>query len=231
MLFVWLVRPICLRHLTRFYITSFGFLFDTNLRLKTFLTISLRYLAPALYTYVIFAAFALPSTSKLPPLLPLLWFTHFFLFNSTTESVTHYTSVSQIVKYSVSNALRILLLVLLSPLLNSLTAVLYLTLSSLLRSLHWLKIREQIHYTVTALTLKPFQTSQPSYLRSLLTIQPHRSTRCSSCLTFLRPPPLPCTFIYLFIYKIVHKGHKKTIQDVLKNNKSTTRSFRVSATQ
>jgi hypothetical protein len=76
----------------------------------------------------------------------------------------------------------------------------------ILRSLHWLKIPERIHYKVISLTLKTLQTSQPSYLRSLLTIQPHRSTRSSSCLTLLRPPSIS-------------------------NLKSTNQSFRVSAPQ
>ena len=78
--------------------------------------------------------------------------------------------------------------------------------SPILRSLHWLKIRERIHYKVISLTLKTLLTSQPSYLRSLLTIQPHRSTRSSSCLTLLRPSSVSSL-------------------------KSTSRSFRVSAPQ
>jgi hypothetical protein len=73
----------------------------------------------------------------------------------------------------------------------------------ILRSLHWLKIPERIHYKVISLTLKTLQTSQPSYLRSLLTIQPRRS---SSCLTLRRPPSIS-------------------------NLKSTNQSFSVSAPQ
>jgi len=56
-----------------------------------------------------------------------------------------------------------------------------------LNSLHWLKIPERIQYKVISLTYNTLQTSQPSYLRQLFTIQPPRSTRSSSALTLLRP--------------------------------------------
>src|SRR6218665_4093631 len=57
-----------------------------------------------------------------------------------------------------------------------------------LKSLHWLKIPERIHFKVLSLTNKPPQSSQPTYLRELFTIQPTHSTRSSSCLTLSRPP-------------------------------------------
>src|SRR6218665_3831592 len=55
-----------------------------------------------------------------------------------------------------------------------------------LKTLHWLKIPERIHveYKVISLTYNTLQSSQPSYLRQLFTIQPPRS---SSTLTLLRP--------------------------------------------
>src|SRR6218665_3520534 len=57
-----------------------------------------------------------------------------------------------------------------------------------LKKLHWLKIPERIEYIkVISLTYSTLQSSQPSYLRQLFTIQPPRSTRSSSTLTLLRP--------------------------------------------
>src|SRR6218665_1384726 len=60
-----------------------------------------------------------------------------------------------------------------------------------LKSLHWLKIPERIHFKVLSLTYNPLQSSQPTYLRELFTIQPTPSTRSSSCLTLSRPRSLP----------------------------------------
>src|SRR6218665_1303704 len=57
-----------------------------------------------------------------------------------------------------------------------------------LRSLHWLKIPERIHFKVLSLIYNSLQSSQPTYLCELFTIQPTRSTRSSSCLTLSRPP-------------------------------------------
>src|SRR6218665_87612 len=45
----------------------------------------------------------------------------------------------------------------------------------------------RIEYKVISLTYNTLQSSQPSYLRQLFTIQPPRSTRSSSTLTLLRP--------------------------------------------
>src|SRR6218665_1771257 len=59
-----------------------------------------------------------------------------------------------------------------------------------LKALHWLKIPERIEYKVISLTYNKLQSSQPSYLRQLFTIQPPRSTQSSSTLTvssLLRP--------------------------------------------
>src|SRR6218665_2377457 len=57
-----------------------------------------------------------------------------------------------------------------------------------LKPLHWLKIPERIHFKVLSLTYNSLQSSQPTYLRELFTIQPTRSSQSSSCLTFSRPP-------------------------------------------
>ena len=57
----------------------------------------------------------------------------------------------------------------------------------ILKSLHWLKIDERIHYKVLSLTYKSLHTGHPSYLRSLLSFAPNRSTRSSSLLTLNRP--------------------------------------------
>ena len=60
--------------------------------------------------------------------------------------------------------------------------------SPVLKSLHWLKIKERTEYKVISLTYKTIQSQQPEYLRSLLKISSNTSTRSSSCLTLLRPP-------------------------------------------
>src|SRR6218665_770193 len=57
-----------------------------------------------------------------------------------------------------------------------------------LKSLHWLKVPEHIHSKVLSVTYNSLQSSQPTYLRELFTIQPTRSPRSSSCLTLSRPP-------------------------------------------
>src|SRR6218665_2406351 len=44
-----------------------------------------------------------------------------------------------------------------------------------LKSLHWLKINERIHFKVLSLTYNSLQSSQPTCLRELFTIQPTRS--------------------------------------------------------
>src|SRR6218665_3704358 len=59
-----------------------------------------------------------------------------------------------------------------------------------LKSLHWLKVPQRIHYKIASLTYNTLQTSQPSYIRQLLTIQPPRCTRSSSYLSLSRPPVL-----------------------------------------
>jgi len=57
----------------------------------------------------------------------------------------------------------------------------------ILKSLHWLKKNERIKYKVLFLTYKSLNTSQPSYLRSLLSFPSYRSTRSSFLITLSRP--------------------------------------------
>jgi len=48
-----------------------------------------------------------------------------------------------------------------------------------LKSLHWLKVPQRIHYKIVSLTYNTLQTSRPSYIRQWLTIQPPGSTHSS----------------------------------------------------
>jgi hypothetical protein len=57
----------------------------------------------------------------------------------------------------------------------------------ILKSLHWLTIKQRIQYKVLSLTHKSLKTGHPAYLRSLLSLTPHRSTRSSSLITLNRP--------------------------------------------
>ena len=62
------------------------------------------------------------------------------------------------------------------------------TVTPVLKSLHWLKIPERIHFKVLSyITYNSLQSSQPTYLRELFTIKPTCSTRSSSYLTLSRP--------------------------------------------
>ena len=56
-----------------------------------------------------------------------------------------------------------------------------------LKSLHWLKIDQRIHYKVLSITYKTLQSHKPSYLYNLLNIQSHTSTRSSASITLKRP--------------------------------------------
>ena len=74
----------------------------------------------------------------------------------------------------------------------------------ILRSIHWLKVNESIEYKLLSLTYKVLTTSQPSYLNSLISVQPPRSTRSSSVVTLSRPHTISLkvtdlSFSYLFI--------------------------------
>ena len=57
----------------------------------------------------------------------------------------------------------------------------------LLKSLHWLKIRERIIYKAASLTYKCITTSKLDYLTELLTIQEPGRTRSSKFVTLQRP--------------------------------------------
>ena len=56
-----------------------------------------------------------------------------------------------------------------------------------LESLHWLKIPERIDYKILSITYNILETSKPTYLSSLLTLQPTRSTRSSKLITLYQP--------------------------------------------
>src|SRR6218665_1458169 len=57
----------------------------------------------------------------------------------------------------------------------------------ILISLHWLKFQECIHFKVLSITYNTLQSSQPTYLREVFTIQPTRSTNHPPVLPFLDP--------------------------------------------
>ena len=59
--------------------------------------------------------------------------------------------------------------------------------SPILHSLHWLKINERIEYKILSLTYNVLTTSQPTYLKDIISVQPPRSTRSSSVVTLARP--------------------------------------------
>ena len=56
-----------------------------------------------------------------------------------------------------------------------------------LKSLHWLKISERIHFKILSITYSALQSNQPSYLRSLLSVQNKVNTRSSSAVSLIRP--------------------------------------------
>jgi hypothetical protein len=56
-----------------------------------------------------------------------------------------------------------------------------------LKSLHWLKINQRIEYKILSLVYKILQSHQPTYLSSLVTIQPMKHTRSASVITLKRP--------------------------------------------
>ena len=58
----------------------------------------------------------------------------------------------------------------------------------ILKSLHWLKINERIEYKLLSLTYKALTTAEPTYLHSLISVQPPRATSSSSIVTLSRPP-------------------------------------------
>jgi len=64
--------------------------------------------------------------------------------------------------------------------------------TTILRSLYWLKINERIEYKLLSLTYKVLTTSQPDYLHNLISVQSTAPwftgrTRSSSLVTLTRP--------------------------------------------
>src|SRR6218665_1723535 len=57
-----------------------------------------------------------------------------------------------------------------------------------LKSLHWLKVPQRIHYKIVSVTYNTPHTSRSSYRRQLLTIQPPGYIRSSLSLYLSRPP-------------------------------------------
>jgi hypothetical protein len=57
----------------------------------------------------------------------------------------------------------------------------------ILKSLHWLKIRERISYKIVSLTHKLINLKQPQYLSHLLTFPVNHTTRSATVVTLLRP--------------------------------------------
>jgi len=111
-----------------------------------------------------------PQCAPLPPTS--------FTPNSITLILSTATYLS--LKFPASNRFRNLSPVQLLKLLNPVT--------SLLRSLHWLKIIECIEYKLLSLTYKVLITIKPPYLHNLISVQPPCSTRSSSLVTLARPP-------------------------------------------
>ena len=60
--------------------------------------------------------------------------------------------------------------------------------TSILCSIHWLKITKRIKYKLLSLTYKVHKTTQPPYCCNLISVQCPRSTRSSSVATLARPP-------------------------------------------
>jgi hypothetical protein len=57
----------------------------------------------------------------------------------------------------------------------------------ILKSLHWFKISERIHYKLLSITYKCLLSDKPAYLRNLVTVQSTSTTRSSSVITLKRP--------------------------------------------
>ena len=60
--------------------------------------------------------------------------------------------------------------------------------SPTLQSLHWLKVKQRIHYKIISLTYSALQFGQPKYIRRLLTVKPLGPTRSGHLITLVRPP-------------------------------------------
>jgi len=107
-----------------------------------------------------FAVFAPILTSKLPVPLPHL------LFNLSLISATLYTIQPSKISNKSSSGYSEL----------SCRAVVkdpkFCHVTPILKSLHWFKINERIEYKLLSLTYKALTTAQPTYLHSLISVQP-----------------------------------------------------------
>ena len=56
-----------------------------------------------------------------------------------------------------------------------------------LKSLHWLKVKQRIHYKLVSITHNPLHNSQPVYLRRLISIHNPTNTRSASYLRLQTP--------------------------------------------
>ena len=64
----------------------------------------------------------------------------------------------------------------------------------ILKSLHWLQINERIEYKLLSLSYEALTSAQPTYLHSLISVQPWSGTRSSSVVTvFLKAKKSPIT--------------------------------------
>jgi len=126
-------------------------------------------LNPAIITFVNFVASVLTSISKQPLPLPP---------PSSTPNLTTVTLFTII--YTSLNL----------PPVDSEFSCTFCHITSILHSLHWLKITERIEYKILYLTYKVLTTAQPSYLHYLITVQPYCSARSSSVITQSHPPSL-----------------------------------------
>ena len=65
----------------------------------------------------------------------------------------------------------------------------YSRITSVLKSLHWLKIEQRIQYKLISFTHNVLTTSQPTYLHNLISLQTDNNTRSSDVVTLTYPSP------------------------------------------
>jgi len=135
-------------------------------------------LSLVIITFVNFAVSAPILTSKLPVPLPYLLFTR----NLITATLC--------IIYNLPKSKRNRLQVIQNSLaLAVVKAPKFCHVTPILKSLYWLKINERIEYKLLSLTYKALITAQPTYLHSLISVQPLPcATRSSSVVTLSRPP-------------------------------------------
>ena len=128
-----------------------------------------------LITFVNFVVSARILTSKLPVPLPYLLFISKLdycncLYYNLPKSQTNRL---QVIQNSLAQAV--------------VKARKFCHITPILKSLHWLKVNEHIEYKLLSLTYKAHTTAQPTYLHSLISVQPSHATRSSSVFTLSRP--------------------------------------------